>query len=39
VTWTKKGATIARAVGFARPVPKSATLPGRNELHRSLGSR
>jgi hypothetical protein len=38
VTWTKKGATVARAAGFVRPVPKSASLPGHNELHRSIGA-
>jgi peptidoglycan hydrolase-like protein with peptidoglycan-binding domain len=40
VTWTKKGATIARAAGggLVKPVPKSASLPGRNELHRSIGA-
>jgi len=39
VAWTNQGATVARAAGgLVKPVPKSASLPGRNELHRSLGA-
>jgi peptidoglycan hydrolase-like protein with peptidoglycan-binding domain len=40
VTWTRAGAIVARAAGgLTRPVPVSASLPGRNELHRSIGAR
>jgi hypothetical protein len=39
VTWTRAGAKVARAASLVRPVPKSASLPGRNELHGSVGAR
>jgi hypothetical protein len=38
VTWARQGATVTRAAGgLVKPVPKSASLPGRNELRRSVG--